>query len=103
MALVQLSYDDMQSTATDIKGYAQQVRDAINALQGDITQLTPTWEGDARKAFDESYASCVNEIGHFPAMLEELHSALVFAATTMHTAEAESAAASVDTVVSDRS
>jgi WXG100 family type VII secretion target len=103
MSQIQIDYGVMEATAADIKTYAQQVRDAITALRGDIDQLTPTWEGEARKAFDESYAAGAKELVHFPAMLEELHSALVFAADAMRKAESASAATTSELVVSDRS
>jgi WXG100 family type VII secretion target len=103
MAQVQINYDAMQSTAAQINGYAQQVKDAIRELQGDINQLTPTWDGAARKAFDESYAASTKELSHYPAMLEQLHSALLFAAETMRKAEDASTAATPQIVTSDRS
>jgi WXG100 family type VII secretion target len=103
MAQVQINYDVMQTTAAQIKGYAQQVNDAITELQGDINQLTPTWDGAARKAFDESYAASAKELAHYPAMLEQLHSALLFAAETMLKAEDVAVAAAPAIVVSDRS
>jgi WXG100 family type VII secretion target len=101
MAEIKLSYEQLTSSAADIKTFAGQVREVMQLLSADVVTLITTWDGEARKAFDESYVAGEKEMRHFPTMLDELHAALTFAAESMRTAELASAEATAATVQAD--
>jgi len=57
MGQIRLSYDEMRAVAGDVKTQAERSRQVIATLQRDVQQFLPTWEGDARVAFEAAYAA----------------------------------------------
>lgn len=101
MSDLRLNYDDMLATAGDVGRCASDVRASIQRLQQTAARLTPTWEGRARAAFDDSFAVCAREMSHFPLMLDQIQRALTATARTIGAAEQRAAAAIGEAVVND--
>lgn len=103
MSTLRINYGDMLAAADDAGRCATDMRASIQRLQQAAARLTPTWNGRARNAFDESLAACTREMSHFPLMLDQIQSALIATARTIGAAEHSAVAAIGASVVNDTS
>ena len=91
-------------TAGDVKTQAERSRQVITTLQQDVQQFLPTWEGDARVAFEVAYAAsvgCSKQLARAPAMLDEISLALERTAELIQQAEQAAAGDVPATITTD--
>lgn len=55
MARIKLTPEELAEKASSLRNTAQRNEDVINKLDGIISGLVADWEGDAQRAFEESY------------------------------------------------
>ena len=101
MSEIRLNYEEMSAVAGDVGRCAEDMRASVQRLQRAVGQLTQSWSGRARAAFDNDYAACSREMSHFPAMLDQIQIALNSTARAIRAAEQRAVAEIGQTVSND--
>ena len=80
MANIRVTPETLSRQGRDLVGYAGDLKDVLNSIDGKINEIIDGWDGLAQDAYFDMYTQMKQSLDQFPELVNSLGEATVSAA-----------------------